>query len=137
MKLLQYSSSLIFIPALIAIAHGYWIDFLIISILTVASTIHHTYYTNVTWIIDQLALYLLIFHTFNIAINNYIIMNSYIGIVLFILGVGYMAIIYVYGKYNNCFAFHPKIRVADLYHASMHIFGIFIYSISFYILAGR
>jgi DVNP family len=49
---------------------------------------------------------------------------------LFILGFGYMLLVYMYGKQKNCFAFDPKEDVAEKYHASMHLVGIAIYTSS-------
>ena len=41
-----------------------------------------------------------------------------------------MLIVYSYGQRNKCFCFDPNTQVADMYHASIHILGITIYTIS-------
>jgi hypothetical protein len=41
-----------------------------------------------------------------------------------------MLIVYSYGKRNKCFCFDTNTVVADRFHASIHILGIAIYSLS-------
>ena len=124
MNLVNYTSISIFIPAIIAILLNRWIDAIIISTLGCASVTHHFNNKKITLIIDRLALICLIIRTFLLAIQ------SYYTIALYLIGFGYMFIIYTYGFYNNCFSFDPRFIVADRYHSSMHIIGIIIYSVS-------
>ena len=69
-------------------------------------------------------MYLLATHTILLARTNHITPF------LYILGFGYMLIVYSYGQRNKCFCFDPNAQVADMYHASIHILGIIIYTLS-------
>ena len=71
-----------------------------------------------------MALSVLIFRTLPLAVT------TYPTVALFVLGFGYMFVIYTYGFYNQCFSFDRRPEVADLYHASIHILGIAIYTSS-------
>ena len=115
---------LIFIPVFIATFLGRWPDVAIITAQATSSVWYHSFYSRISLVADRLALSALIIRTLLLAITTY----KTIG--LFILGFGYMLIIYTYGFYNNCFSFDPRPEVSDKYHASIHILGIVIYSSS-------
>ena len=122
MQIIQYSSMLIFTPALIALFLNRWSDVAIITAQATTSVWYHSSYSRISLIFDRIALSALIVRTLLHAITTY----ETIG--LFILGFGYMLIIYTYGFYNNCFSFDARPEVSDKYHASIHILGIAIYS---------
>ena len=122
--ILNYSTNLILVPAFIAAVLGRWIDFFVIMGCAAGSIMHHATYSPTTFAVDQITTYILIIRTFFLAIG------SLTTIGLYILGFGYMVFMYLYGKTINRFAFDPRQEIADMYHASMHIIGIIIYSAS-------
>ena len=124
MTLVKFTSIAIFIPAIIAIILKRWTDVIVISTQACASIIYHSSNTQITLFIDRLALSGLIIRTFYLAIS------SYYTILLYLLGFGYMAIMYIFGFYKKCFSFDSNCYVADKYHSSIHIVGILIYSAS-------
>lgn len=120
--LVQYSARLIFVPALVAVFLGRWADVAVVAAQASASIWYHSSYSRISLFFDRLALAALVVRTFLLAVTTY----ATIG--LFLVGFGYMLIIYTYGFYNRCFSFDPRHDVADKYHASMHILGIAIYA---------
>jgi len=122
--ILQLTSKLIFIPAIVALFLKRWGDLIIISFLAISALWYHSSHSKISYYVDQIGIWLLVFHTFLLAITNLITPF------LFILGFGYMLIVYSYGKNYNCFCFDPDINIADKYHASIHVLGIAIYCIS-------
>lgn len=124
MNLVNYTAIIIFIPAIIAILLERWIDAIIISCQACTSIIYHYNNTKIMLFMDRFALTSLIIRTFYLAIK------SYYTIIFYLIGFGYISIIYIYGFYNKCFSFDPIFIIADRYHSSMHIIGIIIYSIS-------
>ncbi len=122
--LVQYSALLIFAPAIAAAYLGRWVDVAIISAQALASTWYNSTYSYNSLVVDRLALAALFVRTLLLAIQTY----ATIG--LFIVGFGYMALVYTYGFYNHCFSFDPRPEVADTYHASIHLLGISIYACS-------
>ena len=120
--LVQYSAMLILAPAFVAAFLGRWPDAAIISAQAAASIWHHSTYSRLSLIADRLALAALVVRTFLLALSTYATMA------LFVVGFGYMLIIYTYGFCHQCFAFDPEPEVADLYHASIHVLGVAIYA---------
>ena len=120
--LVQYSALFIFTPALVALFLGRWIDVAIITAQGTSSIWYHSTHTPTSLLVDRIALSALIVRTLFLAISTY----ETIG--LFILGFGYMLTIYTYGFYTHRFSFDSRPEVADMYHASIHILGIAIYT---------
>ena len=124
MKLCHLSSLLIAVPALVAVILGRWTDFMVIITQTITSIWIHFTGSPIALRIDQTALAVLIARTLSLAITGYITIG------LFILGFGYMFIMYTYGYFNKCFCFDPCPKKSDRYHSSIHILGIAIYTAS-------
>ena len=122
--LVQYSAVFIFAPAICAAYLGRWLDVCIIASQATASLWYHSTYSYNSLVVDRLALSALFVRTLLLAIQTY----ATIG--LFLLGFGYMALVYTYGFYNHCFSFDPRPEVADTYHASIHVLGVAIYACS-------
>jgi hypothetical protein len=122
--MLTITSHLIFFPAIIALYLSRWIDVFIIALQAITAVWYHSYHTTASYYADQVAIWLLACHTLLLARTS--IVTPY----LFVVGFGYMVVVYCYGKRNKCFCFDENILVADLYHGSIHILGIAIYSVS-------
>ena len=123
-ELLLFTSKLIFIPTLIAIYLNRWGDVVISGSQAAAALWFHSSHTPLSFYADQATMYLLAAHTLILATRHP--MTPF----LFVLGFGYMVVVYSYGKRNMCFCFDANPTVADAYHASIHILGIAIYSFS-------
>jgi len=123
-SILVNTSKLILIPTVIALLLARWGDVLILSLQSICAIWYHSSHTNISFYADQLSMYLLITHTFLLAITNNI--TSF----LFILAFGYMFVVYIYGKINTCFCFNPNKNIGDIWHGSMHLLGVIVYSCS-------
>ena len=122
MNILHHTSSCIFIPALIATYLGRWPDVFVNVLQGTASVWYHNTHSPIALVFDRISLALLAARTI------YLASTSLTLILLYILGFGYIGVIYLCGRRYNCFAFHPNQFTSDMYHASMHILGIAIYS---------
>jgi hypothetical protein len=122
MRCSQITATTFFIPVIVAIVYKRWPDVIVLSIQGCTSYIHHSHYTQTTLIIDRAAIFALTLRSLYIAVQSYYTMA------LVIVSYGYLCIMYIYGFYNKCFSFDSREIVADRYHASTHIVGIFIYS---------
>lgn len=127
-QILVFTSSLICIPTLVALRFNRWGDVYITSLQAVCSLWFHSSHTRIALYADQISMWILITHTFLLAVRHWATPF------LFVLGFGYILLVYVYGKRINAFCFDPDTRIADAYHASIHILGILIYSGSMMIL---
>lgn len=123
-SILMNTSKLILIPTVIALLLARWGDVLILSLQAICAMWYHSSHTNISFYADQLSIYLLITHTFLLAITNNITPF------LFILAFGYMFVVYIYGKINTCFCFNPNKNIGDMWHGSMHVLGVIVYSCS-------
>ena len=123
-KILHLTSALLFVPAIVAASLGRWIDVAVIVTQATTSVWFHTTGSLVALRIDQTALAALATRTLSLAITGY----TTIG--LYILGFGYMLLVYTYGFYNKCFVFDVDPVTGNCYHASIHILGITIYIVS-------
>jgi len=123
-EILIYTSKLILIPAILALGLRRWGDIFIITFQAVVSTWYHSQHTITSYYADQIGIWLLVVHTFLLA------RTSAATPYLFVLGFGYMLVVYSYGKRKKCFCFDPNRQIGDRYHASIHILGIAIYSAS-------
>jgi hypothetical protein len=120
--LVQYSALFIFAPALVAAHLSRWVDVGIIVAQATASIWYHSSHSWASLFSDRVALAALVVRTLLLAVSTYATMA------LFVLGFGYMLLIYTYGFHNDCFSFDPRPEVADKYHASIHLLGIAIYT---------
>ena len=123
-EILLFTSKLIFVPALIALFLRRWADVFIISFQAASAIWFHSSHTPVAFYADQLGTLVLATHTLLLARST-----PYTP-PLFVIGFGYMLVVYSYGQRNKCFCFDPNPRIADRFHASIHLLGITIYSSS-------
>ena len=123
-EILIFTSKLIFVPAIVALCLGRWGDVFVITFQAVIAIWYHSTHTLASFYADQVGIWLLAIHTLLLAITS--AATPY----LFVLGFGYMLVVYLYGKRNKCFCFDPNRELADRYHGSIHILGIAIYSAS-------
>jgi len=128
-QILVFTSSLICIPTLVALSLHRWGDVYITSLQALCSLWFHSSHTPISLYADQISMCILITHTFLLAVTHWLTPF------FFLLGFGYIFLVYVYGKRINAFCFDPDTRIADAYHASIHILGIAIYSGSMLILS--
>jgi hypothetical protein len=122
--ILLFTSRLIFVPAIVALLLKRWGDVFIICFQAVCAVWFHSAHSPASYWMDQVGMYLLATHTFFLA------RTSSATPFLFVLGFGYMLMVYSYGQRNSCFCFDPNTVIADRYHASIHILGIAIYASS-------
>jgi hypothetical protein len=118
----HYSARFIFAPAVVAAFLGRWPDVVVIVAQAGASIWHHSAYSRLSLFADRLALAALAARTFSLAIS------TSATVALFILGFGYMLVMYTYGFCHQCYSFDPRPEVADKYHASIHVLGVAIYA---------
>ena len=118
----QYSARLIFAPAVVVALLGRWPDVVVIVAQAGASVWRHSTYSRLSLFVDRLALAALAARTFVLAIS------TWATIALFVLGFGYMLVMYTYGFCHQCYSFDPRPAVADKYHASIHVLGVAIYA---------
>jgi hypothetical protein len=123
-EMLVYTSKLIFITTIVALCMRRWVDVFITLFQAISALWYHSSHTRLSFYADQISIWLLVTHTFLLAITNTITPC------LYTIGFGYMLIVYSYGQKYKCFCFDPDITIADKYHASIHIIGIIIYSSS-------
>ena len=123
-ELLLITSRLIFVPAIVAFFLSRWGDVFVICFQAVCAIWFHSSHTLSAFYADQAGMYLLAFHTLLLARTS--VWTPF----LFVLGFGYMLIVYSYGQRNKCFCFDSDPVIADRYHASIHILGIAIYASS-------
>ena len=123
-KILHLTSALIFVPAIVAASLGRWVDVAVIVTQAVTSIWVHTTGNLIAIRIDQTALAALATRTLTLAVTGY----TTIG--LYILGFGYMLLMYTYGFYAKRFCYDPDPVTGNCYHASIHILGIAIYTAS-------
>ena len=122
--ILVLSSMSLFIASCIAFLLKRWGDVIVISFLAICATWYHSTHTHIAFYADQLSILLLTVHTILLALS------TYATHLMFVIAFGYMITLYYYGKQHKCYCFHPDIVVADRFHASMHILGLIIYSLS-------
>ena len=121
-EILTLTSKLIFVPAIVALGLRRWGDVCIVSFQAVTAIWYHSSHTPVSYYVDQLGIWLLVVHTLLLA------QTTPATPYMFVLGFGYMFLMYFYGKCTKRFCFDPNTDIADRYHASMHVLGIAIYS---------
>jgi hypothetical protein len=123
-QILIFTSSLLLIPAGVAVALKRWGDVVIISLQFVSALWFHTAHTPTSFYFDQASTSLLAVHSLLLA------RTTAITPFMFVLHFGYMTVVYGYGERNKCFCFHPDIIIADRYHSSIHILGMLVYTSS-------
>ena len=123
-ELLLFTSRLIFVPGIIALLLNRWPDVFVISFQAICAIWFHSSHTLTAFYADQVGMYLLAAHT--LLLSSTSVWTPF----LYVIGFGYMLLVYSYGQRNSCFCFDANSVVADKYHASIHILGIIIYSSS-------
>lgn len=123
-EILILSSRLIFVLAVIAFFLKRWGDVFIVTSQALCAIWFHSSRNLISYYADQFSMYLLALHTLLLA------RTSQVTPYLFVLGFGYMLVLYSYGQRNRCFCFDSDINIANRYHASIHILGITIYGSS-------
>jgi len=113
--ILVASSFLFAVPSLVAYTHGQYLTSQLCSLLLISSIQYHGQPSLLSFLMDQLAICLLILQG---------IMDAYrIGLTGFIvLGIvnGYSAFIY-YGPWSHYFVYHPNIYISSAWHGTIHI----------------
>ena len=115
LKLCFYSNFIFLINVIVAIYYKYYTYAAVFMFLTMSSLYHHSHYTNITRIVDKVAVYLVAFyggylfysklknHTEPMSgkelILSFIIMSSFLSTIL----------LYYYGYMTNSFCYFAKI----------------------------
>lgn len=124
-------SSFVFLTNVIAGIYfkQYLYSFLFL-LLTYTSIVHHSSKTQLTSILDKIALYSIIFYGgyqfYKSIINTNVITSKsiikYILIIITFLSVVYL---YLYGYLTGNYVFHHEYKLSQLYHVIMHLISSF------------
>jgi hypothetical protein len=125
-KCTPYYSSFVFIlNILFAYYNEYYTYATLFLILLVTSIIHHSHYNVTTCIIDKITVYIVVLYGGYLfyqkimhglsTTKEYIL--SFIIMFTFLL----TAVLYYYGKMNQCFCFYQEESISARYHTLMHI----------------
>jgi hypothetical protein len=115
MKLLQWTSLWISIPALLSYWLGSSEDALVLWLQCLGGIWHHTAYSKRSLFVDRLV-------TLGVAIRAFCISYaSPVSFLVYLFSYGYIYTIYVYGKQQRRLAWDPDITVGNQYHGSMHV----------------
>lgn len=90
------------------------------SLLFITSVFHHKFNTNITFIFDQIALYLVIIYGGYYFIKHKSDYSSFTYYLVLITFIACFVLYYGGKKYEN-FCFHPRKDCADAYHTLMHL----------------
>lgn len=126
-NILIITSTTIFIPTCIAILLKRWCDVAILVLLTISCTWYHNSYSLLSFYFDQLSILILLTHAFLLAITDNVLIFFYT------FGIGYVSIVYFYGKRIEYFCFDKDLCVGNIYHASLHVYVILFYFIVFWL----
>ena len=69
--------------------------------------------------------------------SMYNALMSYITIKLYVLYVFYLFYIYIYGYFTYQYSFHPNLKIACKYHATLHVIGTGLYTIAVYLVKSK
>ena len=115
MKLLQWTSLWISVPACLSYWMGSPEDAFVLSLQFLGGFWHHTAYSQQSLYFDR-------FVTVVVAVRSlYISYASPVSLLIYSFSYGYIYTIYVYGKQQRRLAWDPDISVGNKYHGSMHI----------------
>lgn len=123
MRLLQKSSLLIFIPAIVSIMYRQAPDAIINAALGATSVWHHTKYTNMSLLLDRTMICVFTCRLLQVYYSNYIAQ------MVLIIAYGYLFYSYIYGYYNQCYCFHRDLTKSERYHAVNHLSAALLPSI--------
>lgn len=94
-------------------------------ILLVTSIIYHSHYNETTYIIDKIAIYMVVLYGGYLfyqrcsrglsSTKEYTL--ALVAISTFLL----TGVLYYYGKMNQCFCFYQEESVASIYHSLLHV----------------
>jgi hypothetical protein len=99
---------------------GNYIYAVFFTLLFIISSIHHYINNNITFIFDQIALYLVIIYGGYYFIKH---KSDYSSFTYYLVLITFIAcfILYYGGKKYEKFCFHPQKDCADTYHILMHL----------------
>ena len=115
------------INVLVAFYFGYYLYAILFFALLITSILHHIQYTTITYLLDKVAIFSIVFYggyLFYKKIQLGIIgIKSNILSLLIVMTFLSTAIMYYYGYLNNCLCFCEDPVKAKLIHSFMHIVG--------------
>jgi hypothetical protein len=116
-------SSLLFLTnTILAYVYKYYAYAAFFAFLTITSLVHRLHTTNYTYVIDKIAIAMVICYGAYVLYNNTNnISRTYLGTVIstFIATI----LLYCYGYKNECFCFDQDTDIAENYMALVHIFS--------------
>jgi len=128
-KLCFYSNFIFLTNVVIAIYYKYYAYAAVFMFLTMSSLYHHSHYTEVTRIVDKVAVYLVAFYggyLFYSKLRNHTepmttkqMTLSFLILFTFLSTI----VLYYYGYMTNSFCYCEDSSTAEYFHAFMHCVG--------------
>lgn len=130
-----YSSFLFATNVLTGVYFGQYLYAFLFLLLTLSSIIHHSSMTQLTNLLDKIALYAVVIYggykfyehyltksTSKLESNPFDLttITKYALIIITFLSCGFL---YFFGYFTNNYVFHPEYITAQLYHVLMHLCG--------------
>lgn len=124
-----YSSFIFLINVIVAVYYKYYLYATVFMFLTMSSLSHHSHYTDLTRIIDKIAIYLVVFYggyLFYSKLRNHTDpMTGKEWLLTFLILFTFLStiVLYYYGYMTNSFCYCEDSSSADYFHAFMHCVG--------------
>jgi hypothetical protein len=121
MNILVFTSCFFLINTIICYYYEYYLYSALFFMLFLSSIIHHTYYTDYTYIFDKISIIMVVFYggyiffekmaKLPISISSIIVVTTFLSTI----------VLYYFGYISNQFCFDCYQDVADIYHGLMHL----------------
>jgi hypothetical protein len=115
-----YSSFVFLINVWICAMYGYLLYSYLFAGLLTTSVIHHSMKTDLTAIVDKLAIISVVLYGGYVFFNKISDSNPFLSTMVVMTFLSTM-FLYYYGYAYDKYCFAPDTREADVYHVSMHI----------------
>jgi hypothetical protein len=116
---LVLSSILFIIPATLAAYKKLWVEYIACIFITLISSIHHATRLPITYFLDKIACYYLIY-------IFYISSKKINKIYIWMIGAAYGLIVYHISYIFNIMIWNEVYYISTLWHVSMHLVIIFL-----------
>jgi hypothetical protein len=121
MNILVFTSCFFLINTIICYYYEYYLYSALFFMLFVSSIIHHTYYTDYTYVFDKISIIMVVFYggyiffekmaKLPISISSIIVVATFLSTI----------VLYYFGYISNQFCFDCNNDVAHIYHGLMHL----------------
>jgi hypothetical protein len=124
-----YSNFIFLINVIVAIYYKYYTYAAVFMFLMVTSLYHHSHYTEVTRIVDKIAIYLVVFYggyLFYSKLRNHTEpMSTKEWVLTFLIGSTFLStiLLYYYGYVTSSLCYCEDSSTANYFHAFMHCVG--------------